>query len=221
MESYYFESSVSRWTEPQPPCTMIALHDVDLLPIADDLKYEHVGRHPYHLIPFWMHPLYYAYSRYIGGVIIISRESYRQINGFSNRFWGWGKEDDEFGLRLRAANLAVSGIFAELVNSEIIQQNILRLKRKANLWRSFQSLSIFTRRRTSVKGRRTAGRYVNLSDFRDIQVPTFRDYASGLNTTRYTVLSRIKTEVSNVLAWIINVQLHCDVLVTPYCQQDS
>ena len=110
MESHHFESSVSKWTTPQPFCSMIALHDVDLLPIDDTLKYEHFGRHPYHLIPFWMHPVYYTYSKYIGGAIIISRESYRLINGFSNRFWGWGQEDDEFGVRIRAANLAVSAV---------------------------------------------------------------------------------------------------------------
>ncbi|KAL5967901.1 Beta-14-galactosyltransferase 7 [Taenia solium] len=107
MESQHFESSMSEWTQPQPACSMVALHDVDLLPIDDDLRYEHFGRYPYHLIPYWMHPLYYAYSRYIGGAIIISRESYKLINGFSNRFWGWGHEDDEFGLRMREANLVI------------------------------------------------------------------------------------------------------------------
>lgn len=107
MESHHFESSSSERTQPQPACSMVALHDVDLLPVDDDLRYEHFGRYPYHLIPHWMHPLYYTYSRYIGGAIIISRESYKLINGFSNRFWGWGHEDDEFGLRMREANLVV------------------------------------------------------------------------------------------------------------------
>ncbi|VDM34580.1 unnamed protein product [Hydatigera taeniaeformis] len=158
MESRHFESSKSRRTRPQPACSMVALHDVDLLPIDDALRYEHFGRHPYHLIPYWMHPLYYAYSSYIGGAIIISRESYKLINGFSNRFWGWGQEDDEFGLRMREANLVATHL---------------------------------------------------------------RDHTSGLNTTRYTVLSRISAEISNVNVWILNVQLHCDTLTTPHCRQDA
>lgn len=31
-----------------------------------------------------------------------------QCNGMSNRFWGWGREDDEFYRRLRKAELQVS-----------------------------------------------------------------------------------------------------------------
>lgn len=32
---------------------------------------------------------------------------YLQCNGMSNRFWGWGREDDEFYRRLRKAELQV------------------------------------------------------------------------------------------------------------------
>lgn len=107
MESHYFESTLSQWTTPLPSTQMVALHDVDLLPVADDLKYEHFGKFPYHLIPYWMHPQYYNYPKYIGGAMIISRQSFHLVNGFSNRFWGWGREDDEFGLRMREADLTV------------------------------------------------------------------------------------------------------------------
>lgn len=31
-----------------------------------------------------------------------------QCNGMSNRFWGWGREDDEFYRRLRKAELQVT-----------------------------------------------------------------------------------------------------------------
>ena len=33
-----------------------------------------------------------------------------QANGLSNRFWGWGREDDEFYARMREAHLTVSRI---------------------------------------------------------------------------------------------------------------
>ncbi len=91
-----------------PPCSMIALHDVDLVPIDESVKYEHFGKQPYHLIPYWMHPVYFTYTKYIGGAMIISRETFAKVNGFTNRFWGWGREDDEFGLRLQENNFAVS-----------------------------------------------------------------------------------------------------------------
>ena len=35
-----------------------------------------------------------------------------QMNGMSNKFWGWGREDDEFYLRMRDENLQVSSLFS-------------------------------------------------------------------------------------------------------------
>ena len=37
----------------------------------------------------------------------VSKNHFQLTNGMSNRYWGWGKEDDEFGLRLKEASLAV------------------------------------------------------------------------------------------------------------------
>lgn len=33
-----------------------------------------------------------------------------QCNGMSNRFWGWGREDDEFYRRIKGAGLQVSSV---------------------------------------------------------------------------------------------------------------
>ena len=35
-----------------------------------------------------------------GGALAISEAQFRQVNGFSNQFYGWGGEDDEFHGRL-------------------------------------------------------------------------------------------------------------------------
>lgn len=35
-----------------------------------------------------------------GGVIALTPAAYRKINGFSNMFWGWGGEDDDFFQRM-------------------------------------------------------------------------------------------------------------------------
>lgn len=120
MENHYFESTFSKWTMSLPPTQMIALHDVDLLPTSNNLKYEHFGKFPYHLIPHWMHPQYYNYPKYIGGAMIISRQSFNLVNGFSNRYWGWGREDDEFGVRLKEANLNAS-LFPRIVRLNCMQ----------------------------------------------------------------------------------------------------
>nr|KAG5702405.1 hypothetical protein BaRGS_027492 [Batillaria attramentaria] len=36
---------------------------------------------------------------YAGGVIAMNRENYNRINGYSNSYWGWGNEDDDFSAR--------------------------------------------------------------------------------------------------------------------------
>ncbi|VDN98647.1 unnamed protein product [Rodentolepis nana] len=189
MENHYFESTFSKWTMPLPSTQMIALHDVDLLPVSDSLNYQHFGKFPHHLIPYWMHPQYYNYPKYIGGAMIISRQSFNLVNGFSDRYWGWGREDDEFGLRLKEANL-----------------NILSDRKPFTVASKFQHLHSKLNKRERSPA--------------DLQGIVRRDHTSGLNTTKYTVLSRIKSEIANVIAWIINVKLECDVLITPNCRSD-
>ena len=39
------------------------------------------------------------YYNLIGGVMSINRENYHRANGFSNVYWGWGSEDDDFSAR--------------------------------------------------------------------------------------------------------------------------
>lgn len=41
------------------------------------------------------------YDDYFGGVSFLWREQYDAINGYSNRYWGWGGEDDDVLMRLR------------------------------------------------------------------------------------------------------------------------
>lgn len=35
---------------------------------------------------------------------------YFQVNGLSNKFWGWGREDDELYLRMKEAKMSVSDL---------------------------------------------------------------------------------------------------------------
>ena len=87
-------------------CDYVALHDVDLIPMNDKLSYAYPKDGPYHVSAPCLHPIY-TYETFIGGIFLISRQHFRSVNGMSNRYWGWGVEDDEFGSRLREANLEV------------------------------------------------------------------------------------------------------------------
>jgi hypothetical protein len=44
-------------------------------------------------------------DKIMGGVITFKNEHYEQVNGFSNEYEGWGKEDDDLYLRCERENL--------------------------------------------------------------------------------------------------------------------
>ncbi|XP_060851220.1 beta-1,4-galactosyltransferase 4-like [Rhopalosiphum padi] len=81
------------------------LHDVDLIPMNNNNMYscpiqprhmatannKYGGRMPY--------------SDYFGGVVGINRTHFELVNGFSNMYWGWGGEDDDFLYRISYHNL--------------------------------------------------------------------------------------------------------------------
>ena len=45
------------------------------------------------------------YPEYAGGVLALPRQTLQQINGYSNRFYGWGGEDDDLWARLERHNV--------------------------------------------------------------------------------------------------------------------
>ena len=44
---------------------------------------------------------------YVGGVLAMLTTHYKIVNGFSNRFWGWGGEDDDMHNRIRIYDLGL------------------------------------------------------------------------------------------------------------------
>ncbi len=75
-------------------------HDVDSLPDKDlMIFYTYKGDKIIHYAsPFLGYK--YKYSNFLGGVIGMNKENYIKINGFPNRVFGWGGEDDIFYDRL-------------------------------------------------------------------------------------------------------------------------
>ncbi|VVC96009.1 unnamed protein product [Leptidea sinapis] len=84
----------------------IAMHDVDLLPINENLKYIYPRLGPMHISSPKTHPKYH-YDTFIGGILLITKEHFELVKGMSNNYWGWGLEDDEFYVRLKDAGLKV------------------------------------------------------------------------------------------------------------------
>lgn len=82
----------------------LILHDVDLIPESDHNIYEcdYDRMVPRHLSLSIRKQGYFSsytykenlYELLIGGVLAISPQAFKTINGFSNEFWNWGGEDD-------------------------------------------------------------------------------------------------------------------------------
>lgn len=86
----------------------IAMHDVDLLPLNDGLSYRFPGRGtPFHVSSPDLHPKYH-YPSFVGGILLITSHDFEQVDGMSNKYWGWGLEDDEFFVRLKEMKMNIS-----------------------------------------------------------------------------------------------------------------
>jgi hypothetical protein len=66
---------------------------------------------------------------FLGGVLGFSRESFEQINGYPNNFWGWGGEDDALIYRLVESNVSTihmpkSGKVIDLEEKMTVQEKL-------------------------------------------------------------------------------------------------
>ena len=83
----------------QPDC--VIFHDVDMIP-QDGRHFYTCRPHPLHLGAFHSRHAYrLIYGRIFGGVTSFSSSVFKKINGFSNRYSGWGGEDDDMSARVR------------------------------------------------------------------------------------------------------------------------
>ncbi|XP_053611194.1 beta-1,4-N-acetylgalactosaminyltransferase bre-4-like [Plodia interpunctella] len=76
-------------------------HDIDLLPL--DLRNIYsCPRQPRHMsasidkLKFQL-----PYEDLFGGVSALTKEQFWAVNGFSNKYWGWGGEDDDMAYRVK------------------------------------------------------------------------------------------------------------------------
>ena len=46
-----------------------------------------------------MHAFRLPYASYFGGVSALTDSMMKRVNGFPNKYWGWGGEDDDMNAR--------------------------------------------------------------------------------------------------------------------------
>uniref|UniRef100_A0A914CC58 Beta-1,4-galactosyltransferase 7 n=1 Tax=Acrobeloides nanus TaxID=290746 RepID=A0A914CC58_9BILA len=178
-------------------CDYMVMHDVDILPLNPELNYEYPGKSRVkHISSGKYHPiLRYDYKKFIGGVLMLTLEDFKMVNGMSNKYWGWGLEDDEFFLRLKEANLTAN----------ILRPTNLTTDRS----NTFRHIHAKERKRD----------YTLL--YNQKQMSRKRDRISGLNTVRYRIVSRSLLNFGEAQASVLNIELFCDRSWTPYCEFPS
>ncbi|KAJ0174766.1 hypothetical protein K1T71_009874 [Dendrolimus kikuchii] len=83
-------------------------HDIDLLPLDTRNLYS-CPRQPRHMSVAIDHfNFMLPYADIFGGVSALTLEQFVKVNGFSNKYWGWGGEDDDMALRLKKVNYHLS-----------------------------------------------------------------------------------------------------------------
>ncbi|XP_065371766.1 beta-1,4-galactosyltransferase 7 [Calliphora vicina] len=168
----------------------MAMHDVDLLPLNDNLHYDYpseVG--PLHIAAPDLHPKYH-YENFVGGILLVRREHFDTLNGMSNKYWGWGLEDDEFYVRIRDAGLRVTR-----------PQNI-----KTGVNDTFNHIhNRYHRKRDTQKC------------FNQKEVTRKRDRQTGLNTLQYKIPKVYDMTIEGIRITVLNIMLECDLKETPWC----
>ncbi|CRK90021.1 CLUMA_CG003746, isoform A [Clunio marinus] len=167
----------------------IAMHDVDLLPLNENLKYDYPIDGPFHIAAPGLHPKY-NYPTFIGGILLLKNEHFEMVNGMSNKYWGWGLEDDEFYVRLKDVKLKVYR-----------PQNILT-----------GSSDTFNHIHDRAHRRRDTTKCFNQKE-----ETRKRDTKTGLNTIKYEIKNRNELSIDGIKVTILNVDLKCDKNSTPWC----
>lgn len=62
----------------RPDCDYIAMHDVDLLPMNDNLSYAYPAKGPFHVSGPDIHPLYH-YKTFVGGILLLSNKQFEEV----------------------------------------------------------------------------------------------------------------------------------------------
>jgi len=182
--------NVGYWAAKNASCDYMVMHDVDLLPNNPNLKYTYPqgGLDVWHLASPEYHPMY-NYKKYVGGVLMMAVTTFEAMNGMSNKYWGWGREDDEFYVRMDRAKASLkrpTGLttgkdtFVHIHDKEHRKRDYTRTKeQKEDQW--------------------------------------VADNEGSFKNVKYTVQKHYKMSIDNSEVNVVDVNLHCDQAKTPWC----
>ena len=133
-------------------CDYVIFHDVDMLPINVDYSYSDK---PLHLATNFIsseNVNRIVFDEYFGGVTLFPVKDFEAINGFSNKYWGWGYEDSDLLLRCKKNGIPLDSKFIRQkyvcdkalkfngVNSYAKIKNTLNLNQNMTIFISFTTI---------------------------------------------------------------------------------
>lgn len=128
--------------------------------------------------------------KFIGGILLLTNKDFEMVNGMSNKYWGWGLEDDEFYVRLMDAGLKV-----------LRPENISTGKSD-----TFSHIHDHNHRRRD-----------HAKCHNQKEETRRRDTKTGLDTIKYNVNDRKEMSIDGITFTLLNVLLECDKKFTPWC----
>jgi len=134
----------------QMRCDYVVFHDVDMLPVDVDYSYSEL---PLHLATDFIledgEKKREMFQEYFGGVTMFTTEAFKKINGYSNKYWGWGYEDTDLLFRCKVKNIDLDtyktrnigrkgkALKFNGVNSYVECKNIINLNNNATFFINF------------------------------------------------------------------------------------
>lgn len=131
-------------------CDYVVFHDIDMQPLNVDYSY---ADKPLHLSTNFTYENDEKerdiFEEYFGGVTMFPVKDFEKINGYSNKYWGWGYEDDDLLFRckengvdlntLKIKNLGRNGKSLKFngVDSLVKCKNVVNLNSNATFFISF------------------------------------------------------------------------------------
>lgn len=175
-----------------------------------DLLQKHKQKDVVQLSPYFMHPKYSSPS-FHGGNWLFSFQSFIDINGFSNIFWGWGEEDDNLGYRVyRSKYHPFSYPWIRLL-SDISKYIFTDHQNKL----THHDVEPIAEEKSFIP---TDTDHMPPSRFHAVRVRgMLTDLQSGLKTiaSQYKIIKPIQELAENVS--LIKVGFYCDAEITPSC----
>lgn len=177
----------------EPDCDYIVMHDVDLLPLNPALRYAYPSDsdRPVHLAAPNLHPRYH-YPTFVGGILLMTNTQFRSLNGLSNKYWGWGLEDDEFYARMRDSGMNVTRPQGLTTGTKDTFRHVHDRQHRP---------------------RDTARLHNQRAETRK------RDRVTGLRDVSYELVAKHRLNIDGAPVEVFDVMLHCNLTMTPWCQR--